>query len=190
MMKHSLVMKVIHGQLVSVLLLLTALVSVASRSDAGTLADVYVPSSPMSLILEHEKQTAEINKAIQSGGKTGMIAQALLEVNTEHVRKEMKFVFPQLSYLPLLAYENIVLEAEEIVRLTDVLRRELATMLAEHRQIIELAQQLRDAAEQEGKRDQVKFADDLVLHVEMQEEIVYPAALLIGEAARYFQKVN
>ena len=46
------------------------------------------------------------------------------------------------------------------------------------------SKRLADVARRERKPDQVAFANQLWLHARIEEEVLYPAALLIGEYLR------
>jgi hypothetical protein len=59
-------------------------------------------------------------------------------------------------------------------------------MLAEHQKIVTALQAFRQVADAAGKRDYVEFADELELHAQNEEQVTYPAALLVG---RYLKLV-
>jgi hypothetical protein len=44
--------------------------------------------------------------------------------------------------------------------------------------------ELRAAAESAGAAEQIELADDLALHARTEEEVLYPAALLVGDLLR------
>jgi hypothetical protein len=56
----------------------------------------------------------------------------------------------------------------------------MAKMLSEHKEIAAALSQLRNAASSENKPEGVKFADELAAHALAEEQVTYPAALLIG----------
>jgi len=57
-------------------------------------------------------------------------------------------------------------------------------MLAEHRGILEALNRLRDAAARAGRSDIVAFAETLTEHAQTEEEVMYPAAVLVGQTVR------
>ena len=63
------------------------------------------------------------------------------------------------------------------------LRREMPQMVDEHRRIAELLRVLARDAEAQGKPDYVELAEDMLLRAQLEEDILYPAALLIGKYA-------
>lgn len=61
------------------------------------------------------------------------------------------------------------------------LRANLDEMIAEHRAIQSALRTLIIEATAEGKPEQAEFGRALMLHAQTEEEILYPATLLIGE---------
>lgn len=72
----------------------------------------------------------------------------------------------------------------EVLAPTDRLQAEWPAMLAEHQAIVAALQQLSQAAQRAGRDDHVVFAADLVQHARMEEEVMYPAAVLVGDLVR------
>jgi hypothetical protein len=76
----------------------------------------------------------------------------------------------------------------EAARMAQGLKSEMAQMVNEHRQIAELLRRLAQDAEAEGKPDYVELAEDMILHAQLEEDVLYPATLLIGEYAARLRK--
>jgi hypothetical protein len=53
-------------------------------------------------------------------------------------------------------------------------------MLKEHGVIREALEKFRHAAERAQRLDYVRFSDQLAAHARQEEEILYPAAILVG----------
>jgi hypothetical protein len=60
-------------------------------------------------------------------------------------------------------------------------------MLKEHEGIRTAAAKFRAAAEKAGRADYVRFSDGLAAHARQEEEILYPAAILVG---RYVKRTS
>ena len=73
---------------------------------------------------------------------------------------------------------------KEVLVLTDKLKADLDQMLAEHKSIVDALEKLSAAAEKADKMEYAKFAEDLILHAQTEEEVSYPTAILIGEYVR------
>ena len=54
-------------------------------------------------------------------------------------------------------------------------------MLKEHREIVARLKILTEATLKENKLDYVQFAEKLMMHAQTEEEVLYPAAILVGE---------
>ena len=74
--------------------------------------------------------------------------------------------------------------AADVLSLTDALTRELPRMLEEHKQIHAAVEQLRWAARDEHATRYERLAEQLALHAQTEEEVLYPAAVLVGEIVR------
>lgn len=68
--------------------------------------------------------------------------------------------------------------------MTDSLKGELPRMLEEHKGIRAAVKALRAAAAAEQAPKYEKLADQLALHAQTEEEVLYPAAVLVGELLR------
>jgi len=54
-------------------------------------------------------------------------------------------------------------------------------MLNEHKTIVEALKELIKIAGRENKKEAETFAEKLILHAQTEEEVLYPASILIGE---------
>jgi hemerythrin superfamily protein len=72
----------------------------------------------------------------------------------------------------------------EALDLTERLEAELPAMLAEHKAIVSALTQLQQAAVRAKRDDIVQFAQALIQHARTEEEVMYPAALLVGRYLR------
>jgi iron-sulfur cluster repair protein YtfE (RIC family) len=68
--------------------------------------------------------------------------------------------------------------------MTDALRRELPQMLEEHKAIRAAVESLRVAARADNAEKYERLANDLALHAQTEEELLYPAAILVGDIVR------
>jgi hypothetical protein len=70
---------------------------------------------------------------------------------------------------------------EPAVAMAHRLKADLGHMLLEHKEIVAALEALKEAAGSEGKASAAGFAEKLMLHAQTEEEVLYPAAILIGE---------
>ncbi len=138
-------------------------------------------TSPPSLKHEHEELHAELVAATRAGGKTGPAAQAVAQALHPHFVKEEEYALPPLGLLAMLADGKLPPDRDAVIAMTERLRKDLAHMLHEHKAIVIELHNLAEAAKSESKPEFVHFAEKLKLHAQTEEEVLYPAAILIGE---------
>jgi hypothetical protein len=136
---------------------------------------------PQSLKLEHEELHAELAEATKAGGMVGNAAKAVAKVLHPHFLKEEEYALPPLGLLCLLAEGRITADMRAVITMTNRLKADLGQMLEEHKAIIDALRGLTEASRKENKTRYIQFADKLTLHAQTEEEVLYPAAILIGE---------
>jgi hypothetical protein len=141
-------------------------------------------SIPEPLKREHDELHAELVKATKEPGKIGTAARHVADLLHPHFVKEEEFALPPLGMLAPWAEGRMAPDLEELLRMTDRMKAELPHMVREHHQIVRALKTLADVAEAEGKPQYARFADKLILHAQTEEQVLYPAAILIGEYAR------
>jgi hemerythrin superfamily protein len=136
---------------------------------------------PSPLILEHEELHAELVRATQAGGRVGEAAKEVARVLHDHFVKEEEFALPPIGLLSSLARGEVDDNMKSVFGMTDRLKAELPKMLEEHKAVVAALEKLIMAAEAEKKPEHARFAKKLMLHAQTEEEVLYPAAVLIGE---------
>lgn len=136
---------------------------------------------PAPLKTEHEELHAVLLKATKEAGNTGEAARSVAEILHPHFLKEEEYALPPLGLLRHLTSGHVMPETKSVLTITERLKTELPQMLEEHKAIVDALEKLAEAARKEGKREYVDFSRDLTLHAQTEEEVLYPAAILIGE---------
>jgi hypothetical protein len=137
---------------------------------------------PQALKLEHQELHAELLRATETVGKTGEAARRVAQLLHPHFAKEEEFALPPLGMLMLLETQTPTAEeARRIIELTDRLKAEMPRMMQEHKTIVAALMDLVKASKAEKKTECMDFAERLMLHAQTEEEVLYPAALLVGE---------
>lgn len=139
---------------------------------------------PTSLQQEHEALHDELRRATQADGEVGEAAKTLAQLMHPHFVKEDQIALPPLGLLGALSHGEFNAEMGDVLALTDRLEAELPAMLEEHKTIVAALQRLQKAAERAGRSDIVAFAHQLVQHARTEEEVMYPAAVLVGHHVR------
>jgi hypothetical protein len=138
---------------------------------------------PSSIQAEHRHLHEQLEAAIAAGGATGDRAKAVAAVLGPHFEEEEAFAMPPLGLLEALAHDK-PLTAGQIrgaIEMSDRLRGRYEKMLDEHQQIQVALRALATAAEQEGHAEHAAFAHNLMVHAQNEEQVLYPATLLIGQ---------
>lgn len=137
---------------------------------------------PAPIKAEHEDLHAQLLAATREPGEVGQAAGEVARLLHPHFVREEEFALPPLALLaPLARGDDRGLA--DVLALTRRLKAELPAMLAEHGQIVGALEKLRRAARDAGRIEHARFADALMLHAQMEESVLYPAALLVGQLA-------
>jgi hypothetical protein len=147
-------------------------------------ADTSAIRIPESLTHEHREIHESLVRATRVRGPVGVAARALAKVLDPHFAREEQIALPPLGLLAPLARGDDAKAMRAILPLTDSLRAELPRMLEEHQAIAAATARLAKAAAAAHNTSVARFADALALHARSEEEMFYPAALLVGELVR------
>jgi hypothetical protein len=137
--------------------------------------------TPIPLQSEHQALHAEIAKATKLTGRTGEATRLVARLIERHFAKEEEFVLPPLGLLPALARGTIEPQMAAAITLAAKLHDQLPDLLAEQRAIVAALEELMAAAESEGHAELVEVGEKLMLHEEIELQVSYPMAILIGK---------
>lgn len=150
----------------------------AAPRQAGTL------TAPASIHTEHEEIHAALVALTKVPGALGAAAQELAATLHPHFVREEEIALPPLAMLAPLAAGKAPDTMLEAAAMSDRLRTEMPRMLEEHKAIRAAVGKLRTVARTERHAGAEAFADQLTLHAQMEEEVLYPAAILVGDLVR------
>ena len=139
---------------------------------------------PQSLQAEHHEIHEALLQATRVPGRVGVAAQELAAVLDPHFERENQIALPPLSLLAPLAAGQTPAGLQEVLSMTDALRKELPRMLEEHKRIRAATERLRIVAREEKAAAQEHLAETLAAHAQTEEEVLYPAAILVGDIIR------
>ena len=143
-----------------------------------------LPGIPASISAEHQDIHTRLEAATKAPGGTGRAARALAAVLHPHFTREEQIALPPLGLLASLARGEFSAGMRAVLPLTDSLRAELPRMLEEHKAIHAATVRLGEAARKENQAEAAELAEALALHARGEEEVFYPAAILVGELIR------
>ena len=138
---------------------------------------------PQPLKAEHAELHDELKRATSAGGRTAEAAREVARLLHPHFVKEEEFALPSLGLLVHVARGETLPSdlAELAIGMAERLKMELPEMLAEHGQIVAALDALAAAAKEEGRAEIAQFAEKLKQHAKTEEEVLYPAAIVLGE---------
>ena len=139
---------------------------------------------PASMRAEHEEIHAALERATQATGRVGEAARALARVLHPHFVREEQIALPPLALLAPLARGEFTEAMLDVLPMTDSLRAEFPHMLEEHVAIREATQKLGEVARAERDTPVMRLAEQLALHAKSEEDMFYPAAVLVGDIVR------
>lgn len=139
---------------------------------------------PESIKLEHEELHDALARASREKDPLGEAAKRVARILKPHVAKEELFAFPPLGLLEEVARGERPAAGPAALGMTERLRAELDDMLAEHRVIIGALEDFMAAARAVDRVDYAELASKLVHHMRTEKEVLYPAALLLGDHLR------
>lgn len=163
---------------------LAAAVALAARHGKPDASCVGPPDIPQSIREEHHEIRAGLDRAVLAGGRVGAAARELDRLLRPHFEREEQVALPPLGALRPLANREPAGELLGALAPSDTLARELPDMLGEHVAIRAAVERLKTAAERDGNPAVRGLADQLALHALTEEEVLYPAAVLVGDLLR------
>lgn len=139
---------------------------------------------PESIRLEHEEIHEALTEATHLPGPVGDAARELAHILHPHFVREEEIALPPLGLLERLALGEYAPWMRDVLPMTDSLAVELPDMLREHETIGAAAVRLERVAREHGAGEVQDLARKLQQHARAEEEVFYPAAVLVGEVVR------
>lgn len=138
-----------------------------------------VLKTPESLAEEHEEIFTDLRQLAKLNSETGSATRELLSVLEPHFQKEEMLAMPLLGALQSLSTLKDK-EVREILFLHEDFGKGYSGMLKDHKKIVALIDKTRKAAKKDGRPDAFAVLDGLKHHARVEEEVLYPAAMLVG----------
>jgi hypothetical protein len=136
---------------------------------------------PASLRDEHGALHGDLAAATRLPGPIGEAARTVATLLHPHFVDEETFALPMLGLLGPLACGERIREVAPTLAMAARLKAELPRMLAEHRAITAALRELQRAARAAADDERLRLADGIIAHARTEEEVMYPAAILVGE---------
>ncbi|HZS18096.1 MAG TPA: hemerythrin domain-containing protein [Candidatus Udaeobacter sp.] len=176
------------GAIAAALLAITLSAPMTVHAQSSNHSEPHRPDSkiqiPEAMRLEHMEIHDGLVRATKTPGQVGEAARKLAAVLDPHFVREEQIALPPLGLLARLSRGEFSPEMREVLPMTDALRAELPRMLSEHKAIHAATVQLGEVAKAAGDAEVERLAEMLKVHAQTEEEVFYPAALLVGDVVR------
>jgi hypothetical protein len=139
---------------------------------------------PLSLLDEHAEIVMSLRSAIEAGGAVAAAARDVLEIVEPHMRHEQELALAPLRLLPRLADGEVTADMTPLIAVTDRLRAGIPALRKEHVALRRALEGLWETAWREGKPEYAFVAQRINRHITVDEEVLFPAALLVGNYLR------
>lgn len=141
-------------------------------------------SAPESIRIEHDSIHKALVELTKAEGPVGTAARELAAALHPHFEREEEIALPPLGLLAPLAAGKTPDGMKEALTMSDTLRKEMPRMLDEHKAIRAATENLLRVGRDEKNHAAQEFAGELALHARTEEEVLYPAAILVGDIIR------
>jgi len=130
---------------------------------------------------EHEELHSELRKATKISGPVGKAAKHVAEILHPHFERENELALPVIGIARELAEDRTIPDFIKALELSEKFKTEYQKMLHEHKEIVEALAELEKAAKRARKPATIAFTKRLRMHAKMEEELTYPAVLMVGK---------
>jgi hemerythrin superfamily protein len=137
-------------------------------------------SAPKALLRGHDEARAELVRATMEGGRIAKAGRRVAQLCLPHFEHEEKSVFPVLALLPYLEQGNLRPEMMDVMPLIHDFRAKHDAINDHHQLIVSAVEELLQAAHKEKNREFAEFAYTLRVHERIEDEVIYPTVILIG----------
>jgi hypothetical protein len=140
--------------------------------------------TPTSISAVHQDLLQLLVTAQSLQGKTGRVAEEIARLLKPHIEKEEHLFLPLLGILPDVVDGRLSpSSAKRASKLYAKVKDEYKIMLEEHKVLDKALAKLRRVADEEGHPTATRFAELLKAHSLGEDQILYPAAVLVGRIA-------
>ena len=141
-------------------------------------------TTPSSLEEEHKEIMGSLRNAARFSDGTGKAVKELMKVLEPHFEKEEKVAMPVLGSLSELVSGEHVSNLREIADSQGALLQEYENMFQEHQILKQFIERAKAEAKRESHEEVSDLLDALAHHAKVEEQVLYPSALLAGTLAK------
>lgn len=134
---------------------------------------------PETMNEEHEELHRDLARATKLRGHLGEAAGRVAKVLRPHFERENEIALPVIGVARELAEGKSSLDFAKALQFAETFRSEYPKMLQEHAEILKALDELEQSAKAAERFDVVRLARRLKLHARTEEDLTYPAVLII-----------
>lgn len=149
----------------------------------ATAASAASIDTPYGLSAIHQDFLSQLKDVASEPGDVGVAARAAVGVLEPHIELEESVVLPVLNHAVDAAAGKSFLNPALPARLAR-LKAELPLLLDAETNLFGTLVELYAVADADGRSDIVQLAERMIWHETNDAEILYPAAVLVGDTAR------
>lgn len=146
------------------------------------------PKIPKAIQHGHESLCSELEDVIDQGGRVGEKAKTLKDTMNFHFRKEEEYALPPLGLLVALSEGSWEIDSKEAIKMADSLQTDWCEMAKEHSDIAKVMHELKQIADEDNNFVAKQFVKSLTLHMELEDQVLYPTTILIGNYLKNISK--
>ncbi len=135
---------------------------------------------PDALRRGHDEARAEFVRVAMEGGRIGRAGKRVAQLCLPHFEHEENSVFPVLALLPDLTRGNTRPDMMDMMPLISAFRAKHDAINDHHQSILGAIEEFLQAAHKEKNREFTEFAYNLRVHESIEDEVIYPTVILIG----------
>lgn len=136
---------------------------------------------PAALRQGHDQLRAELVRAADESGRIASAAKRVAALCLPHFEHEEVAVFPIFGVLDDLMVGDVRPEMVEILPMISAFRARQEAMEGHHQKIASAVSDLMHAAQSAKSTEFAELAYGLRIHERLEDELIYPSAILIGK---------
>ena len=148
------------------------------------------PEVPSSLKKTHSELLQQLHQFTLINDSSATVALKLEELMLHHFLEEEDYILSPLGLLPSLSKGQFPEHPQEIIILSEKAKSQIDHMSAEHQLITAYIEELKQASAEENQPAIIAFEKDVSKHALSEEEVYFPAAIMVGEYLKSKLKSN
>lgn len=130
---------------------------------------------------EHSELLEKLQELSGRSDGFGRVFENVLKIFSYHLDREEETVMPLLDYISRRTENRRLIDTLMLQRAWEGFTREYDNMVNEHNQMTKLLNEVEDIYPIEGEDEVSRVIRDLKHHMEIEDELLYPAAFTVKD---------